>query len=116
MGGPCDYCVSPSPKNWVFGFFRLGVRIWGLLGQGIRDLDSGLTINEELFYAAIKYQYLPKNRILFSMLAALRSHMGLGSAVPNLQLPTSGSKISVESVKPDPLIDQPPLTRNIFIN
>ena len=47
-GGPCDYCVSPSPKNWVFGFFRLGltlVRIWGLLGQGIGDLDSGLTIS-----------------------------------------------------------------------
>ena len=44
-GGPCDYCVSPSPKNWVFGFFRLRVRIWGLLGQGIGDLDSGLTIS-----------------------------------------------------------------------
>ena len=22
-GGPCDYCVSPSPKNWILGFFRL---------------------------------------------------------------------------------------------
>ena len=44
VGGPCDYCVSPSPKIWVFGFFRLGVRIWGLLGQGIGDLDLGLTI------------------------------------------------------------------------
>ena len=43
VGGPCDYCVSPSPKNWGFGFFRLGlnlgVRTWGLLGQGIGDLD-----------------------------------------------------------------------------
>ena len=43
----CDYCVSPSPNNWIFGFFRLGlnlgVRIWGLLGQGIGDLDLGLT-------------------------------------------------------------------------
>ena len=41
MGGsPCDYCVSPSPKNWVFGFLRLGldlVKIWGLWGQGIGD-------------------------------------------------------------------------------
>ena len=48
VGGPCDYCVSPSPKNWIFGFFRLdlnlGVRIWGLLGQGIGDLDLGSTI------------------------------------------------------------------------
>ena len=26
-GGPCDYCVSPSPKNWVFGFFRLGLTL-----------------------------------------------------------------------------------------
>ena len=23
-GGPCDYCVSPSPKNWVLGIFSLG--------------------------------------------------------------------------------------------
>ena len=45
LAGPCDYCVSPS------GFFKLGlrtwsglrVRIWGLLGQGIGDFDSGLT-------------------------------------------------------------------------
>ena len=26
-GGPCDYCVSPSPKDWVFGFFRLGLNL-----------------------------------------------------------------------------------------
>ena len=26
-GGPCDYCVRPSPKNWVFGFFRLGLTL-----------------------------------------------------------------------------------------
>ena len=26
-------------------YFRLRVRIWGLLGQGIGDLDSGLTMN-----------------------------------------------------------------------
>ena len=24
---PCDYCVSPSPKNWVFGFFRLALTL-----------------------------------------------------------------------------------------
>ena len=29
-----DYCVSPSPKNWAFGFFRLGQDL-GLLGHGI---------------------------------------------------------------------------------
>ena len=23
-GGPCDYCVSPRPKNWVFWVLRLG--------------------------------------------------------------------------------------------
>ena len=27
VGGPCDYCVSPSPKNWVFGFIRLGLTL-----------------------------------------------------------------------------------------
>ena len=21
--GPSDYCISPRPKNWVYGFFRL---------------------------------------------------------------------------------------------
>ena len=26
-GGPCDYCVSPSPNNWLLGFFRLGLNL-----------------------------------------------------------------------------------------
>ena len=51
-GGPCDYCVSPSPKNWVFGFFRLGLnlglRIWGLLGQGIGDWGLGLGLDNSI--------------------------------------------------------------------
>ena len=38
-GGPCDYCVSPSPNNWVFGFFRLGLT----LGSGFGACwDRGL--------------------------------------------------------------------------
>ena len=38
-GGPCDYRVSPSPKNWVFGFFRLGLT----LGSGFGACwDRGL--------------------------------------------------------------------------
>ena len=36
-GGPCDYCVSPSPKNWVFGFFRLGLD----LGSGFGPVGTG---------------------------------------------------------------------------
>ena len=32
---PFDYCVSPSPKNWVFGFFRLGL----YLALGVRTCD-----------------------------------------------------------------------------
>ena len=53
VGGPCDYCVSPSPNKldfWVFMFqtwSKLRVRIWGLLGQGIGDLDLGLTMNHQ---------------------------------------------------------------------
>ena len=43
VGGPCDYCVSPVQRIGFLGFLDL-VRIWGLLGQGIGDLDSGLTI------------------------------------------------------------------------
>ena len=45
--GPCEYCFSPSLKNWVFGFFRLGLDLgsdletcWdGELGLGLR-LDN----------------------------------------------------------------------------
>ena len=49
VGGPCDYCVSPVQRIGFLGFLDfldLRVRIWGLLGQGIGDLDSGLTIHE----------------------------------------------------------------------
>ena len=34
-GGPCDYCVSPSSKNWVFGLFRLGLNEGQNSGHGI---------------------------------------------------------------------------------
>ena len=47
VGGPCDYCVSPSPKNWVLGIFSLGQDFWvrtlGTVGTGDSDLDLGLT-------------------------------------------------------------------------
>ena len=36
-GGPCDYCVSPSPFGLDFGTLDFGTS------------DSGLTINEKLF-------------------------------------------------------------------
>ena len=40
--------VSAQSKELGFGVFQtwsdLLVRIWGLLGQGIGDFDSGLTI------------------------------------------------------------------------
>ena len=64
VGGPCDYCVSPSPKNWVFGFFRFGLN----LGSGFGacwDRGLGLTINDEFitlllesfFFCAASYQF-----------------------------------------------------------
>ena len=45
VGGPCDYCVSPSPKNWVFGFVRLGLdqgQDLGPVGTGDWGLGLGL--------------------------------------------------------------------------
>ena len=43
--------VSAQSKELGFWFFQtwsdLRVRIWGLLGHGIGDLDSGLTIKKE---------------------------------------------------------------------
>ena len=47
VGGPCDYCVSPVQRIGILVFLDLvylGVRICGLLGQEIGDLDSDLTI------------------------------------------------------------------------
>ena len=44
-GGPCDYCVSPSPKNWFFEFFRLGLTLesgFGPVGTGDWGLGLGL--------------------------------------------------------------------------
>ena len=32
VGGPCDYCVSPSPNNCISGFFRLGLNLWSGFG------------------------------------------------------------------------------------
>ena len=49
VGGLCDYCISPSPNNWIFGFVRLGLNLgfgFGaccLLGPGFGDFDSDLT-------------------------------------------------------------------------
>ena len=40
-GGPCDYCVSPIPKNWVFGFSRFGLDLRSDLGT-CWDRGSGL--------------------------------------------------------------------------
>ena len=42
VGGPCDYCVSPVQRIGFLGFLDL-VRTRRVLGQGIGDLDSGLT-------------------------------------------------------------------------
>ena len=27
-GGPCDYCVSPIPNNWILGIFDRGLGTW----------------------------------------------------------------------------------------
>ena len=56
--------------------------------------------------------FIPNKRTRLSMLVALRPLLGLGSAAPALQLPSLGSKISVESkLLSDP--SKPPLTRRI---
>ena len=68
VGGPCDYCVSPSPKNWVLGIFRLGQDFWdrtwdrwdGGLGLGL-GLDNKPQINTDIVivrhsFECFKYQ------------------------------------------------------------
>ena len=52
-GGPCDYCVSPSPSPniWVLGIFRLGQTLGSGLGEcwdGELRLGLGLDKNLDL--------------------------------------------------------------------
>ena len=47
-GGPCDYCVSPSPKNWDLGFFRLGLNLGSGFGTGDWGLGLGLDNKSEI--------------------------------------------------------------------
>ena len=47
-GGPCDYCVSPSPKNWVFGFFRHGLTLESGFGTG----DGGPGLGLDNYYVS----------------------------------------------------------------
>ena len=57
----CDYCVSPSPKNWVLGIFSLDQDL-GTVGMGDSDLDSGLTIES---YLKVKASYILINQKIF---------------------------------------------------
>ena len=50
-GGPCDYCVSPSPSPniWVLGIFRLGQTLGSGLGEcWDRELRLGQTLGSGL--------------------------------------------------------------------
>ena len=48
-GGPCDCCVSPSPKNWVFGILRLGPDLGLSVGSALGTCwDGGLGLGLEL--------------------------------------------------------------------
>ena len=53
-GGVVAHVIIVSAQSKELGFWvfltwsDLRVRIWGLLGQGIGDLDSGLTITSTL--------------------------------------------------------------------
>ena len=57
VGGPCDYCVSPNPKYWVFGFFRpsqdFEVSTWDLLGWGMGTWTRDLLVKLELMQAVL---------------------------------------------------------------
>ena len=45
MSGPCDFSVSPSPKNQDFGFF---FTLWSGPGAAVTwDLDLDMTIRDD---------------------------------------------------------------------
>ena len=58
MDGQCDYCVTPSSKNWVFGFFKLClVQDFGPVGRGDWYLDLGLTIMSRAYIGSACYEF-----------------------------------------------------------
>ena len=49
-GGPCYYCVSPSPNNWVLGYFRLGLNFGKDFGPDeTGDWGLGLGLDNYVF-------------------------------------------------------------------
>ena len=49
VGGPCDYCVNPSPNNWALGIFRLSQTFGTGLGDcWDRGLGLGLGLDKNL--------------------------------------------------------------------
>ena len=64
-GGPCDYCVSPSPKNWVFGFFRLGPDLGSGFGAcWTGDWGLGLGLDNSLHSSMCTDFRINKNKSL----------------------------------------------------
>ena len=63
-GGPCDYCVSPSPLGLDFGTLDFGTS------------DSGLTISEILFKVAIVFAAFIQNC----------STRGVGKTIPTINI------------------------------
>ena len=50
MGGPCDYCVSPSPKNWDCLDGGRGLELGnkkGVDNEEVRVSSSGLEANKD---------------------------------------------------------------------
>ena len=55
-GGQCDYCVSPSSKNWIFGLFILGLDLGSDLGTcWDGGLGIGLGLDKRFF---VKYHFI----------------------------------------------------------
>ena len=63
---PCDYCVSPSPNNWLLKFFILGLNLGSLdlgpVGTGDWGLGLGLDNNIVEYIIVKPKAKVPKSR------------------------------------------------------
>ena len=98
---------GPSSIKCQLDFrFKYSDRLEGLLRHCLGSWAPGLGIRTR------DYQYIPNMSTRSLMFAALSPLIGRGSLAPDAaQLPSIGSKVSVESESPDPV--NPPVTRNI---
>ena len=85
----CDYCVSPSPKNWFFWFFRLGLG-WGSNFRTCWDRGLGLGLGLDNMAPHIPGLLFGKNYPYKTLNCIVLSQLKIFQATPRSGIVTAG--------------------------